>query len=328
MALYEAGRLVLLRAVTPVHAGVGRTYGEAVDLPVQRDEFGVPVMWGSSLKGAIRAHKELNAVNKVVVKAVFGPDERAEGVEGASSMSILDARLVAMPVRSLKGLYAYITSHHLLQYYKTYLEILRSCASKVSDEVNRMADGVDKLIERAKDVKRGSAIAISDRCIVTVDGGRKVVLNERVFDVVDGADLREHARSCLGKALREDEVERLVIVSDEVLHDLIRTGMQVITRVALDYSTKTVKTGALWSEEYVPTGTVFVTVVLYSRPRMLRTCEKGVQDERKRSVCEELKKYFGDGDVNKVWEIVSPGKFMILGGHETIGKGIVQVIAV
>jgi CRISPR-associated protein Cmr4 len=53
------GKLFWLVALTAVHPGVGRSEEAQVDLPVQRDEFGLPTVWASSLKGAIRAKAEL-----------------------------------------------------------------------------------------------------------------------------------------------------------------------------------------------------------------------------------------------------------------------------
>jgi hypothetical protein len=46
----------LLFAVTPIHAGIGREEEEYVDLPIQRDFLGLPVIWESSIKGALRTN--------------------------------------------------------------------------------------------------------------------------------------------------------------------------------------------------------------------------------------------------------------------------------
>ena len=110
---YLLSDLIVLRAVTPVHAGVGRA-GGVVDLPVQRDEYGYPCIYSSSLKGALKAgllqaflkslgggsgayHRALMAV-----QALLGP-EPEEGESFESSVALLDAYLFAMPVRSLRG---------------------------------------------------------------------------------------------------------------------------------------------------------------------------------------------------------------------------------
>ena len=53
-----SGRLLWVLALTSIHPGVGRSEEAHVDLPVQRDEFGLPAIWASSLKGAVRDKAE------------------------------------------------------------------------------------------------------------------------------------------------------------------------------------------------------------------------------------------------------------------------------
>jgi len=52
---YNTADLVFVRAITNLHPGTGRG-GEVVDLPVQRDQFKFPMIYGSSLKGAIKGY--------------------------------------------------------------------------------------------------------------------------------------------------------------------------------------------------------------------------------------------------------------------------------
>ncbi|NPA69405.1 MAG: type III-B CRISPR module RAMP protein Cmr4 [Crenarchaeota archaeon] len=336
VSLYDAGKLIFLQAITPVHVGVGRVYGEAVDLPVQRDEFGFPVIWGSSLKGVLRAQKELsisNSSKRRLLKAVFGPDESEEsrGIETASSMSVLDARLVLVPARSLKGLYIYVTSRHLLQYYLNYVEIILSCTSSFTKDLREVESNLSKLVD-ACDVSESRAVAISDSYVIDVNRSRKIVINEQILDVDVRPELANYFEKCFtinGKFLSKNEIYRIIVVSDRDIDDIVRRSLQVITRVKIDREKKTVRTGALWSEEYVPSSTVFVGAILYSMPRILRLCISGASDRSTdgnvRQICEILKDY----DVSKIWsEIISPGDYLILGGHETIGKGIMRVTSI
>ena len=54
MATRAIGILIIGYAVTPLHPGAGRVPG-VVDLPVQRDPMGYPMLYASSLKGALKA---------------------------------------------------------------------------------------------------------------------------------------------------------------------------------------------------------------------------------------------------------------------------------
>ena len=110
-SIYSAADLILLKSVTPVHAGVGKT-GGIVDLPIQKDEIGYPCIYSSSIKGALKTAllsamiqvdgNYINAKKRVTV--LLGP-EPEEGETFESSIAILDAYLIALPVRSLKGVY-------------------------------------------------------------------------------------------------------------------------------------------------------------------------------------------------------------------------------
>ncbi len=335
LAFYDMGKLIFLKAVTPVHVGIGRTYGEAVDLPVQRDEFGIPVIWGSSLKGTIRAQKERIFKSKkdesIIIKALFGPDESDTGkiIESASSISILDARLLLIPARSLRGVYAYVTSPHLLHHLENYIRIISKCCKKHSTVLNEILEALTKIIDKVKNIREGYAFATSDKCIVDLEGNRKVILNEIPFNVQIDNQLKLLFRKIVPEEILDDsELDKIFVISDEDIYDVCMRSMQVITRVRIDYETKTVKRGALWSEEYLPSNTILVSALLLSFPRILEKCREGeFKNEDSKKVCEIIMKYAKN--IDELWNnYVDPRDYLILGGHETIGKGIVQVVRI
>jgi CRISPR-associated protein Cmr4 len=110
---------------TSLHAGVGSTVS-VVDLPIQRERTTqFPIVQGSGIKGALRS-QVADAENKQSeVEAVFGADTKKDNkfagaisVFGADTkkdnkfagaISVGDARIVLFPVRSLAGVFAYIT---------------------------------------------------------------------------------------------------------------------------------------------------------------------------------------------------------------------------
>jgi CRISPR-associated protein Cmr4 len=101
--------LLGLLAETSIHPGVGRNEG-AIDLPVAREgATDYPFVPGSGLKGALRdycrEHAECNE------KDWFGPDN----AESAGALLMSDARLLLLPVRSLSGVYRWVTCPHLLE---------------------------------------------------------------------------------------------------------------------------------------------------------------------------------------------------------------------
>lgn len=114
--MFEASQLVFYYAISPVHMGAGSAIG-AIDSPIQREVHTQhPMFAGSGLKGALRHHFNRAWVRgegdsskpPSLINRIFGPDTGASDFAGALSLS--DAQLLALPVRSLKGGFAYVTS--------------------------------------------------------------------------------------------------------------------------------------------------------------------------------------------------------------------------
>jgi CRISPR-associated protein Cmr4 len=118
------GALLGLHALTSVHWGSGASLG-AVDLPIQRERAsGWPIGAGSAIKGvlrdSVREHylqakgykSREEADNSPEIKMIFGSAKTAGATSEdsmAGALSVTDARLVAMPVKSLKGVFAWVT---------------------------------------------------------------------------------------------------------------------------------------------------------------------------------------------------------------------------
>jgi CRISPR-associated protein Cmr4 len=343
MALRD-GRVIFLEALTPLHPGAGRGAGH-VDLSVQRDEFGFPAVWATSLKGALKSTHLLpcdtlsGELDKVAcrrrVLLIFGP-ETDEAHEYASAVSFLDARLVAIPARSLRGVWTYVTSPHLLRYLLRYLEAAGHSA----------AGALGKLLEEVKQaVAGGGAVVSNDRVLV----GENAVLNEITIPAKTH-DAAVRLASLLpgevGKLVRE---QGLVVVGDDVVGELVRRSLLVQTRVRLDYRRKTVASGGLWEEEYVPQFTIFATVLFCTGAKAAKERaetfakndvkkikhqvppeeETKMKDELQRryieimstlerpdAVCKEV---FKAGDGSQI-------RSLVFGGKETVGKGLTSVV--
>jgi CRISPR-associated protein Cmr4 len=92
-----------------LHAGVGQA-AELIDLPIARLKgTGIPYVPGSSIKGVLRDARSGAGFNSDEVQAVFGPD-KDNADKHAGALICTDARLLALPVRSFRGTFAYVTS--------------------------------------------------------------------------------------------------------------------------------------------------------------------------------------------------------------------------
>lgn len=296
---YSSWDLVFLRAVTPLHVGVGRA-GGVVDMPVQKDLYGYPVVYASSLKGALksvclRVYQNQKDRNKCI--DLFG-SLPSETPTKPGKVMVLDAQSFLIPVRLLRGVYGYITSPLLLKRFIDYLELMDPQSSQhlgkllketelKSNEVITTGHGIISIKSRIGD-KEQEYIVINEEFWLTPKRDEKTITE---INKLIPAPLQREIY------LKND---RLLVVSDsdDISLQIVEKSLLRLQRIRLKQDVKMVETGALWSEEYVPRNTVLYTLLLYPN----------------NDVKEEFRKY-----LNKT------NNYLILGGNETIGKGLVKL---
>src|SRR3989442_24824 len=122
--------LLTLYTRTPLHVGSG-TSVDVVDLPIMRERIThFPVIPSTSLKGVLLQHARETFENgqharansiPAEAKALFGAaDADGEGdnkkqVSNAGCVQIMEAKLLAFPVRSLAGAFAWLTCPAVLE---------------------------------------------------------------------------------------------------------------------------------------------------------------------------------------------------------------------
>ena len=80
------------------------------DLPIQRDRTtGYPIIQASGVKGSLRAEADGKMAPPQDFLAVFGPDTN-HASDYAGALSCGDACVLLFPVRSLAGVFAWVTS--------------------------------------------------------------------------------------------------------------------------------------------------------------------------------------------------------------------------
>ncbi len=263
---------MVIKALTQVHVGVGRV-GGVVDLPVQRDEFGFPCIYSSSLKGTFRSSLKGGEDCYGSEVGTTSPKE--------SKLAFLDAHLVAMPVRSLHGVYAYVSCPLLMK--------------RLAQKARLLGfEDLEKELSSLTSVERGKALVIGDGSMV-FDGGKATLVEEFEFEGIKPEGTFENLRNLL---MLDDRP--LLIINDDDAKKIVNRSMVILTRIALEGGKKKVESKKLWSEEYVPQYTRFVSAV-----------------------------FAKDGDCYQkeiVEKIVGKGrKYMFVGGKETVGKGIIEV---
>lgn len=238
-----------IHSLTPLHVGAGRGVG-FIDLPIMREKStNWPVLPGSGVKGVLRDHFEQHQQLKGQVPIAFGEAESEDGGGQAGSLVFTDARLVALPVRSLYGTFAYVSSPLALQRLKRDLE---DAGQTGIPEVT--ASIKEPLLPQNSDLLKDQQIWLEE-------------LNYTAKSDV----LAESWAEFIGNTLFDGEwknifKKRFVILPDNDFAYLCETATEVNARIRIEDDTKTVAKGQLWYEESLPAETILAGIVWCDRP--------------------------------------------------------------
>ncbi len=281
--------LMFIHALTGLHPGSGSALG-VVDLPVQRERHTQwPLVPGSSLKGVLRAACRRKLGDGDDLNAAFGP-ETSDANDFAGALAFTDARLIAFPVRSLRGVFAWTTCPAALT------RLARDCALLVGEQ------GPPEWPTPG----RGEA-ACSDRANIIV-GKNQLLLEE--FEFVRTEDDSGVAAWLADRAVtdvntRVQMARNLVILNDDDFTHFAQHATEVIARIGLDYETKTVNRGALFYAEFLPPETVFYSVAMATPSR------NQAIDRDAKSMLAMLRDFTPDT--------------LQIGANQTIGKGMCAI---
>ncbi|GIW74397.1 MAG: type III-B CRISPR module RAMP protein Cmr4 [Phycisphaerales bacterium] len=288
---HQEAAVLFIHAQTPLHPGSGTALG-TVDLPVQRERHTQwPIIPGSTLKGILRDACRRAGGKNGDLFAAFGP-ETAEAATHAGALSLTDARILAFPVRSLKGVFAWVTCPSVLERFARDVKLAKDNAA----------------LQLPTPPKKDGAFCPENSSLLLE--GNRLVLEEFEFERAGDADgvaqwIADRAFA-KGDGFTPNRFEgHLVVLHDDDFTYFVRYATEVLARVALDYERKTVKAGALFYEEFLPTETLFYSVVLASPSRR----------EGHGMSAREILAYLRD-NMPPVLQI---------GGDETIGKGLCAV---
>ena len=315
---------------TPLHAGSGSDLG-IVDLPIQREKHtGFPKIESSSLKGAIREAIETKLEirkkgNKSLplIDALFGPED-ANNDAHMGALGFSDARLLLFPVKSMKGVFAWVTCPKVLDQFKRDMKITEGNSSfNISGnyEVETSdTEGVCKLLNQS-----GSKLKV----------GASILLEEYAFThqpanlTVGTQSLQEWFSTNLPTEWQAKIQEDIVILSNDDFKDFVNLSTEVITRTKINNDTGTVQPGALFTEEFLPAESVLYSLVMAS-PLFVDNKAKEGERSKKFKVIEEINAIQGitstDDEDKKVLDAFIKNLPLVIqiGGNATLGKGIVR----
>lgn len=284
--------LLTLYTRTPLHVGCG-TSVDVVDLPITRERITkFPVIPGSSLKGvllqAAREHFENGTYARSKdglpneAKLLFGAIEKEGDTHNSNAgcVQIMEAKLLAFPVRSLAGCFAWITCPAVLERYKR-----DTGASFAVPQPQK-----DRVIS-GSDLTAGNHIVLEEYALAIepVKGIQEVsaALKDITLDPLWTANLEK----------------RIAIVHDENFQHFVTTCTEVVTRVKIDPTTRSVESGALFNQENVPCEALFYSVLTVLAPRRSSSA----------------------GDANALLtSLLEKNTTLQIGGDETTGHGLCE----
>lgn len=279
-------RILYFFTRTPLHVGAGSSVG-AIDQPIIRERHtGFPVIPATSLKGTfadawnsdlksqgekrnlrvttkkVQDNEELDEVTDAAW--LFGSDNATHAFAGALQFS--EARLLAFPIRSAKGSFAWITCPLMLERAARDGVLDRSLIPKFPTE-----DQAGKSDELAFFGANGP-LALGD----------KVVLEEYTFSHT-GSDEANKVGKVIANLLDDDGVWnevalRLVILSNGMMSFFAQNACEVAQHVRINDETGTAAGSALFNQENVPSETMFYSVL---RAFDERSAKKDTKDPRK-----------------------------------------------
>jgi CRISPR-associated protein Cmr4 len=301
---YSEASLVKIECITPLHVGAGRGLaGSVVDLPIQRDAFEFPMISASSLKGPIRQLFRKKGKEKDSI--IFGIDasnslnwdELPEVEYYAGALLVLDARLLTIPVRSLKGVYVEATCPYMLSNTATYSEVCK----------NTRFSGLHELLKKVEPPP-GSVLVTQEaikEVSLQLDSHESVILGDDGIYHAKSSGIVEEIATLLGL----DQKKKLVICHDNDMHDhILKRAVIVTQRIKIDGDKKTVSHGGLWSEETLPQKTCFMSALFYSNSRK----------PNNQTSAKEIR--------SSIEETLNESGVMIFGGDETVGRGLCRMM--
>jgi len=288
-------RILTLFTRTPLHVGAGASVG-AIDQPVVRERHtGLPIIPGSSLKGVLADLWSADTVETITkgkprtsrdlakdITWLFGSD--SDDRPSAGALSFGEARLLAFPIRSAKGSFAWLTSPLLLA---------RAARDGVPGVTALTKSDTDKLNTDEKALFLDTApIALPAVQAITATpntSGRpgqpaRVVLEDYVLThagVLPASLVAPIAKLGVDAGHFSQNLDhRLVIVTDGMMSFFARTACEIAQHVRINDATGTADEGGLFNQENVPADTLFYSVIHATPPRSEahRTARRTIDD--------------------------------------------------
>ena len=232
----------------------------AIDQPIVRERHtGFPIIPGSAIKGVMADGALVQKDGKVKTDekgrafrtddgiALYGrQDHEVNEKEGkghkSGDISIAEAKLLAFPVRSAKGCFAWVTSPMILERWMRDTGKTASLPETLPGGLQIFGDA--------------DTLALENQTL-----GGTVVLEDYAFDLKDafapGTEFAPAVSDTLWSKLR---AQHLCLISDDMMAHFARNACEVAQHVSISDATGAADSGKLFNQENVPAETLFYSV--------------------------------------------------------------------
>jgi CRISPR-associated protein Cmr4 len=304
-------KLLYLFTRTPLHVGAGSSVG-AIDQPIQRERHtGFPIIPATSLKGSFADQwpvtlkdKDSGLVRITSQKAgekhqidqidpsgaawLFGSDDAHVSFSGALRFS--EARLLAFPIRSARGSFAWITCPLILQRARRDGVILGDIPKEPTDD--------EAIFKPTGPLAISGKIVLEEYCL---NGNGEPYPGNIADEIADLMPAEEVFQSVS---------ERFVIVSNGTMSHFVMTACEIAQHVRISDETGTAEGTGLFNQENVPADTLFYSVVSATKSRVPHA---------------EFSAKTADDALNAFTAKVTTGKPFQFGGDASTGLGFTSV---
>jgi len=258
--MFEAKQMLFIYVETPLHAGAGRGLG-AIDLPIQRERItDYPMVQASSLKGRVRAEVK-GKIDNTEWLAIFGPETGENASDHAGALSLGDARILLFPVRSLAGVFAWVTSRYALA---RFMRDARLVGIPINWELPPEPNaGTSEIwVSNDKALNAGGSVVLEEFSFKPDTSNAALVTNIGTWlanNTLPQTDEYKYWREALPR--------KLCILPEDAFRDFVIYGTEVQTHVRIDPDKKTVQPGALWTTESLPVDTLLYAPIMATKSR-------------------------------------------------------------
>ena len=254
---------LFLLTESSLHAGTGSTLSY-VDLPIQREvHSGHPIVYASSVKGALRERKGLTEQQKDVL---FGP----KNSDYSGRAIIQEARVLLFPVRSFHGTFAWVTCEAVLSRLRRDLAARRLALPPSVSSVLKQGETAS-FCSISKVAPQGKAL-LEDYCYDSAAPSPPAVPGAAAH--VEQSPLDRLANWIATHAIGANELDwwreklklDIVLVHDDDFTFFVKVHTQIQTHVSIDKDTQIAASSGPRNEESLPPDTLLYSMVTIQKP--------------------------------------------------------------